>query len=90
MGKNSKRSSKNLFKRFKEIYVTWSKSWKSEALGWWIVHTMVRPCRASSFNNWTTCVQEELSSPLGDEMKLVKFTYKSNIGFMNCQRDAIE
>jgi len=43
---------------------TWSNSWNSDAAGWWIVHTIVRPCLARVRNSSSTCLAVTLSSPL--------------------------
>lgn len=42
----------------------WSNKPKTNADGWWMVHTIVRPSCANCFNSTTTCVDVELSRPL--------------------------
>jgi hypothetical protein len=47
----------------------WSNISNSLALGWWMVQMIVRPPRASDFNNEMHWKHEELSRPLKEEIK---------------------
>jgi len=51
---------------------TWSNNWNMLALGWWMVHTMVRPWCASPRNNCRQYVLDTLSRPLFMEKQNTK------------------